>query len=244
MNGLAPWAVLGEAWLALSLCWKRLLLGSLVLPPVGLVAFVLLMFDAGGPLWPWINLIPALPLMPLAFGPLFVAWRVLAGRPSGGEALVEGYQCFGALIATTATVGAATFIAFVAGACISSRLALALLGLRQPPSAGTPLGGAYSVAVLGVSGAAVALVLSCLGMAYMDIIDRHSGTVEALTTSWRVTRGHRFALSANGLVLGALFVVGTVACGVGLLVTIPMAALSLAVIYRRLLDEGVAQDTT
>ncbi|HEY6722959.1 MAG TPA: hypothetical protein VI197_02975 [Polyangiaceae bacterium] len=65
------------------------------------------------------------------------------------------------------------------------------------------------------------------------VVDRQQGAVESLQASWRDTDGNRgdlfvFALAYFGLVLA-----GVCMCGLGMLVTLPLAEAALTVIYLR-----------
>jgi len=66
------------------------------------------------------------------------------------------------------------------------------------------------------------------------VVDRGAGVGDALKESGRITYGHKWQLLWLGLALLGLNMLGFLALLVGLLVTIPVSALSLAHAYRTL----------
>lgn len=65
------------------------------------------------------------------------------------------------------------------------------------------------------------------------VVDRQQGAIESLQSSWRVTDGNRLDLFVFGLVYFVLILGGFCLCGVGILVTLPIAEAALTVIYLR-----------
>lgn len=74
-------------------------------------------------------------------------------------------------------------------------------------------------------------------MALYSILDKNYGPIEALTYSYRITRGHRLNLFLFMIILALLNMCGLFAFGFGLLVTIPISLLSLVWVYRWLQNE-------
>jgi uncharacterized membrane protein len=74
-------------------------------------------------------------------------------------------------------------------------------------------------------------------------IDRALPPVDALKASIATVRSHIGETLLSALVQGLLFVVGAFACGVGLLVTAPLAGLIQVYTYRRLSGGQVAPPT-
>ncbi|MDH4336808.1 MAG: DUF975 family protein [Candidatus Krumholzibacteria bacterium] len=66
------------------------------------------------------------------------------------------------------------------------------------------------------------------------VVDEAVGPVEAIQRSWDITRGRTMDLFLLFLLLVGLNLLGIVALGVGLLVTVPISGLSLAFVYREL----------
>jgi uncharacterized membrane protein len=70
------------------------------------------------------------------------------------------------------------------------------------------------------------------------IVDKNMGGVDALKESWRLTTGHKLNVIVLGILLFLVVLVGYAACCVGaLLVSAPIAALSLSYVYLRLVGE-------
>jgi len=73
------------------------------------------------------------------------------------------------------------------------------------------------------------------------VIDRNLGPIEAMKESRRITHGHRWKLLGFGLVLLLINLLGAIALGIGLLVTIPVTMLAFTYVYRLLAAQaGVA----
>ncbi|MBL8617454.1 MAG: hypothetical protein JNM72_17730 [Deltaproteobacteria bacterium] len=77
-----------------------------------------------------------------------------------------------------------------------------------------------------------------LGLGWMFwqafVIDEDMGAVDALTASWRLTKGSKVDLFVFGLVLGLMNLVGMLLCGVGLLFTLPLSGLASMMVYDNL----------
>ena len=65
------------------------------------------------------------------------------------------------------------------------------------------------------------------------VVDREQGAVDALQSSWRDTAGNRLDLFVFACAYFALLFAGFCLCGVGVLVTLPVAEAALTVIYLR-----------
>jgi len=64
------------------------------------------------------------------------------------------------------------------------------------------------------------------------IVDRHLGAIDAMGQSWNALKGDLLNATLFFLVVSILGVIGALACGVGILVTIPLLVLSIALAYR------------
>jgi hypothetical protein len=73
------------------------------------------------------------------------------------------------------------------------------------------------------------------GLFSFFIVDKKLDPIEALRASWRLTRGHTLELFWFGLLILAINLLGAIALGLGLLITIPTTAIAGAHVYRRLL---------
>ncbi len=70
------------------------------------------------------------------------------------------------------------------------------------------------------------------------IVDKNLGPLQALSRSSEVTQGKKWALFKFNLVNGLVAVSGIFALGVGLLITVPVTQLSMAMLYRKLSPEA------
>ena len=64
------------------------------------------------------------------------------------------------------------------------------------------------------------------------VIDRELGPIEAMKESKRLAHGHKWALLGFVLVLALINLLGVLALGVGLLVSIPVSSLAFVHTYR------------
>lgn len=67
------------------------------------------------------------------------------------------------------------------------------------------------------------------------IVDRNMGPLEALKKSGDITKGSKWQLFLLGLACGLVNLVGLLALGIGLLITVPLTMLAYAHVYRKLL---------
>ncbi len=74
-----------------------------------------------------------------------------------------------------------------------------------------------------------------LGYTQFAVIDKKMMPVEAVRESYRLTRPHLLQLFLFTLALAVLNIVGLLALGVGLLVTIPVSLIAMASVYRKLI---------
>lgn len=66
------------------------------------------------------------------------------------------------------------------------------------------------------------------------IVDKGMGQIEALTTSWQMTKGSFWNLLGLAIVLIVVNILGALLLVVGLLVTAPLSVLATAEVYRKL----------
>jgi uncharacterized membrane protein len=75
------------------------------------------------------------------------------------------------------------------------------------------------------------------------IVDKEVGPFEAMQESWEMTRGAAWQLFLLWLVLFFVNILGCVALGIGLLVTIPLSVVAMGHVYRSLESSGNATQT-
>lgn len=72
------------------------------------------------------------------------------------------------------------------------------------------------------------------------IVERETTAMQSLKLSWKIMRGHRFEFLFLIAVTACINVFGLLAFGVGLLITIPLVLVSLAVFYLAVTGQSVA----
>ena len=68
------------------------------------------------------------------------------------------------------------------------------------------------------------------------IIDKNFGLIEAIKTSWKITRGNAWNLFFFGILLGLINILGALCLLIGLFVTVPLSMLATTFVYRKLLN--------
>jgi uncharacterized membrane protein len=87
-----------------------------------------------------------------------------------------------------------------------------------------------------------ALVLSRLYFAFFFVVDRDMPAIEALSVSWRATRGKTLKMFALPILAGAVGVSGVIFLCVGLLFTVPMSYVMYASAFRQVAGYGSPGD--
>ena len=92
----------------------------------------------------------------------------------------------------------------------------------------------YIATLLGACACGVgALVVTGLLMFTIPlIVDKGMGAIEAMSTSWNTLKGEWLMATVFYLVISIVASSGGILCGIGILVTAPLALLSMAVLYR------------
>jgi hypothetical protein len=70
------------------------------------------------------------------------------------------------------------------------------------------------------------------------VVDQRMGAIEAMSTSWNTLKGQAVMALVFIFVTGLLATAGVIACFVGVLVTAPLAVLSIATLYRDFFPSG------
>jgi uncharacterized membrane protein len=77
-----------------------------------------------------------------------------------------------------------------------------------------------------------------LMLAPFFVVDAKMGPIDALKASWNATTGHKGSLFLFVLAVIGLFIAGSVPCGLGLALTVPLSALAAAIIFTRITGRG------
>ncbi|UCG85899.1 MAG: hypothetical protein JSW71_18630 [Gemmatimonadota bacterium] len=73
------------------------------------------------------------------------------------------------------------------------------------------------------------------------IVDKEAGPLDAVAESWEITRGSAWQLFLLWWVLFFVNVLGLIALGIGLLVTVPLSVVAMGYVYRSL-EQGGADE--
>ncbi|MGL4551698.1 MAG: glycerophosphoryl diester phosphodiesterase membrane domain-containing protein [Gemmataceae bacterium] len=165
----------------------------------------------------------------LLSGSLGVAIRQLSGKPWAFADFLGGFAKFGPLAGWWA-VNAALGMVMTAPQTAATYFLLIQRGGGPPPLDAMPM-------ILGATAFGLVLVVVYLYFVVRWhftlplIFDRGLGTVEAMRTSWRMTRDHFWGLLGFQIVAGLLLGASALACGVGLLFAYPFVMLAMAAAY-------------
>jgi uncharacterized membrane protein len=77
-------------------------------------------------------------------------------------------------------------------------------------------------------------VILAVGLGFVPylVVDRGARVVESLKESWRITKGYKWQLFLFGLALVGINLLGLIALGIGILVSVPLSWLAAAHAYR------------
>lgn len=91
-----------------------------------------------------------------------------------------------------------------------------------------------------IPGIYVGIRLSFANLAYLD---RKEGVQKSVRYSWEITKGKFWTVLLTGLLVIAMYIVGVIALGIGLLITYPVASILMAKLYTALADDYNHKDT-
>ncbi len=81
-----------------------------------------------------------------------------------------------------------------------------------------------------------------LSMVPMLVIDKNLRYLDAIQASWRLMKGHKGDYFVFAFVMGLLNIVGALACGIGLLITVPISIAGSVAYYANIAAAGNAYD--
>lgn len=160
--------------------------------------------------------------------------KVARNRDAGIDDLFQGGRYFLRFCGATLLCILIT-IAIAAAAGLPATLAVWALSPSLGPIA---IGLVLLFALIGI-GLIMAMMPRLYQFPYV-LIDQDCGTINALTTSFTITKGYVIELLALGLLAGLISVSGILACGLGLLVTIPIGLMIPPCAYVLLVGEARA----
>lgn len=138
---------------------------------------------------------------------------------------------------------------FIAG---SSRMWLDVARGKEARFGDLFSGGARTASTFGVSwlmGMAVAagfvllvlpgfVLIAGFSVATYFVVDAEMGPIRALSSSWEVTKGHRLSLLGLWAISVLIVALGSLACGVGVLLAVPIVQVAFAIVYLRMSGRG------
>jgi uncharacterized membrane protein len=72
------------------------------------------------------------------------------------------------------------------------------------------------------------------------VVDKNLGPMEAIKTSWRITKGNVWNLFFFGILLFLINILGVLCLLIGLFITVPLSMLATTFVYRKLLLQSKA----
>ena len=85
----------------------------------------------------------------------------------------------------------------------------------------------------------VIVALSLWSFQYF-IVDQNSGIMESVQLAWKYASGNRLQIFLMGLIFFGLMLLGALACGIGLIVVMPLGVLMMAVAYLQMTNQRIA----
>ncbi len=170
--------------------------------------------------------------IPLYAGANVVAFKQMSGQKAEFSNFFHGYRYMASLIASSLAQGFIMFVAIFVIALVSGGLVFGLgsAGHLSPSSDHPAL---YILLIIPIF-----VVTIYIGVLYVFsqslIIDRRLGFWQAMEMSRKVVQKQWFSVFGLVIVIGLLNVLGALALIVGLLVTLPVSYLTLAVAYREI----------
>lgn len=171
----------------------------------------------------------------LSLGQLRVMVKIAKGQQAEFSEVFAGGRYF------WRAVGAA----LLTGLCVTGVMLLCIVPfaiagvlLREQAAAVIAIIGVGIVVFLGV----ILFVSARLGQSFYLIVDRNVGPMEALRLSAEITRGKVLTIILMMILMGAINIAGLLACLVGLIFTVPLTTLMMAVMYIALTGTSQSSD--
>lgn len=163
----------------------------------------------------------------LMLGLVKMSQDALEGREVRVADLVMSYRLLWKGVVAVGVIFGSTVVMLVLGALV--------VGVA---TRGGPVG--LTLAWCAFLGLATAMTYVALGLSlavYEIVYDPGVGPIEALRRSWRMSRGHRFTLLGLGVASLFAFLLGALACGVGIVVSYAYMFLLFGAAHRALRRE-------
>jgi hypothetical protein len=197
--------------------------GARPMPPnAGVVLLSVLIALASMVFQVWINIGQALFMLHVGRGRQATFNLIFAGAP-------YILRIIGASLLFTLMVAGVVLIGLIPGG-----IAWAIAGRNSPV-------GPIVLALFGIAAVIAAIVIGIrLSQFYYLIVDRNVGVMDALRISLDVTKGNEGLIFLVGVLTLPINLLGLLACGVGLLFTIPFTVLLMVVMYLAVTGQSAA----
>lgn len=161
---------------------------------------------------------------PLAAGGAIICLAQLKGKPWTFGDSFSGFQWFGALFGWV-LIQAGISLGVVLVCLLPALLVAIIASVAESGALGT-----VAILLLVVGGVAATIALLYIGIrasmfGMQLIVDRGMGAVEAIKANWELSKGHFWGLLGMSLLIGLIAGAGSLACGFGMLFTMPFAML-------------------
>jgi uncharacterized membrane protein len=207
--------------------------GDVVGPAIGFQLLQFVISQAAG-FVPFLGALLSIAIsIPLQAGMIIVCLAQLKGKPWTFGDFFGGFNKWGQVIALAILQGLIIGAAIVPGV-----IAGIIAGVVMYNAMGNPRGGPPPEAFLA---AAPFVLFSLLLAMYLGVrlsffavpllFDRNFGPIEAMTGSWKLSRGHTLGLIGVALLMGLINIAGLFLCGFGILLAIPYTTLATTAGY-------------
>ena len=176
--------------------------------------------------------VTSLVMIPLYSGINIMAFRQMSAQKPEFSDFFHGYRYMASLIAASFVQGLIMYFSIFFTA-IASVILIFGMGLARHSAPSSDYTGIYLVFIM-----PLLFIALYIGVVYVFshslIIDRRLGFWQAMETSRKVVKKQWFSVFGVMLVAGLFNMLGAFAIGVGLLITVPVSYLTLAVAYKEI----------
>jgi hypothetical protein len=177
-------------------------------------------------------LIPFFVVMPMETGYRAVCLRQLKGKSWTFGDFFAGFQQYGTILLLGLLQGLIGFFCLLPTIVVGIIAFVLTVGMHGRGPAGPPV---FVLAAF-LFGFLNLCVYAYIGIrttffAVPLVFDRKYSAIEAIQGSWVLSRGHFWGLFLVGLVMTLILLAGALACGIGVLFTIPLYELTLTAGY-------------
>jgi hypothetical protein len=164
----------------------------------------------------------------LSIGKINIALKFVKHKKTGYSDLLERKQCYWKFLGASVLYGLIMLSCFLGGLIT---IMIVSIGFSIPLQSSQAMV-IFPIAIIAI-GFMIMLALKYQFYSYL-IVDKNLGAQESLKESAQMTQGIKWDLLLFGMTLGLVNVLGFLAFGIGLLVTLPTTLLANAFVYSHL----------